>query len=254
MIEVIQNGIVPGLHFEKLIENVIDPLKPVKANIEYKDGGVYITVFPEDNVPVQRVAFISEIDHHGKFRVTISKLATEFEYEIEKSVFEINATYDPNSPHYEVTPTDMAYFYRRMNCFFIEHINPNFLPPKDLIDKRNHINDQWLSNSNAKVQLYLQDKRDGDWRFRIVHNSGTTIVSYLDTIVTGHTCNMFVSAAEDAFKRGLLEGRVSYAESIAREAFQKATSDLQGYYVEAFAPEIHSVIKSGQFRKNRHSI
>lgn len=254
MTEVIQNGIVPGLHFEKLIENVINPLKSDQSSIEYKDGGVYITVFPEEGIPVRRIAFISEIDHHGKFRVTVSKASTEFEYEIEKSVFEINATYDPNSPHYEVTPTDMAYFYRRMNCFFTERINLNLLPPKDLIDKRNLINDQWLPSRKAKVELYLQDKREGDWRFRIVHNSGTTIVSYLDTMVTGHTCNMFVTAAEEAFKRGLLEGRISYAEGIARDAMIDAAKGIESYYVEGFAPETHQVIKSGTFRKNKHSI
>lgn len=90
-----------------------------------------------------------------------------------------------------------------------EKVKP--VPPSELVTQCDELNNKWLTDK-AILTVYLSGDSDfGDqWRFRIRDKkTHELIVEHLvPEYANGHNYYMMVSAAQEAYKRGLAQGHL----------------------------------------------
>lgn len=245
----------PNLHIDKINENVITPLGLDLLNVERGENSMKLTMgFTLDQVSLERSITIHQINYDGLFRVDCVETWPEFAFDLKKETFEINSNFDPTAPNYQDSPTDMGYCYRRIATFLRETFKPELWPTRAQFAKRDEVNSRFLTDKKYKVELYNESSHRADWRFMLVANDRTVITRYLDIErADSHTFMLFGSAVEHSFKRGVLEGRLQLADEIAKEAYAKATANMNNYEISQHQ-EVAQMLSPHGLRTNKNTI
>lgn len=233
-------------HFDTIVNWTIDPLKERLTNlgVEYKDGKMHVVFGDPPEALYIRTAIVTSVDGNGDFKMSLKTETKEHGFVVFHSEHTGNMRLGES----------VNEILRYLHTFIITKVFDYDLPPSEAVDHLNDLNAKWLTDKEVKAVLYPLKSHRSDWRLRLVHESGTDIAEFLSPDTSGHTCVMIIAAAQEAFKRGLLEGSIRTVETTAMEAFDKATSRFESWYVEQHSPEIRAMVKTRQFRKNQQVI